>query len=297
MLVFNKIKIRGIKMASLEQTSSLVLQNTRLSLSEAGKGEAVLCLHGNPGSKSIFSELMTKLEGLNIKLLSIDRPGHNSSEELLIDSQDLWGDSSIYSELIDCKLNKKAWLLGHSYGCLTALKIAIKQPNKVKGLIFINPQIVPDNPKDKVSSIPKWAKGALLGSIFGIWLPNEYQSIFTEILNKMYMPQVPSEDYADRWLQKFTRFESVIAYLTDKNNIISIQKELKEELTKINLPVYALFGEKDAFSDLERQKEAVGMIPSSRIEVCEEAGHYMPLLNPKDCIDFISLRVHEFQRT
>lgn len=280
-------------MASLEQTSSLVLQNTRLSLSEGGKGEPVLCLHGNPGNKSIFSELMTKLEGLNIKLLSLDRPGHNSSEELLNDGEDLWGDSSIYAELIDCKLNKKAWLLGHSQGCLTALKVAIKYPDRVKGLILLNPQIVPDNPKDKVSSIPKWAKGALLGSIFGIWLPNEYQSIFTELLNKVYMPLVPSEDYADRWLQKFTRFESIIAYLTDKNNLISIQKELKEELKKINLPVYALFGGKDAFSNLERQKEAIEMIPNVQHRVCEEAGHYMPLQNPQLCIDFVREKVHQ----
>ena len=277
---------------SLEQTSSITLQNTKLSLSDAGKGEPILCLHGNPGSKNTFSELMKKLDGLNIKLMALDRPGHNSSEELLGDKNDLWNDTLVYSELIQNKLGGKAWLLGHSYGCLTALKIAIKHPENVKGIIMINPQIVPDNPKAGCSIIPNLAKGAFLGTIFGVWLPNEYNEIFTERIEKLYSPTVPNDDEKERWVQRFSRFESVIAFLTDNNTQIKIQSELTQEVSNLKTPVYALFGEKDALSNLKAQQDFVATIPGAKSETAAEAGHYMPVLNPDACIDFIKKSIN-----
>lgn len=273
---------------SLEQTSSIILQNTKISLSEAGKGEPVLCLHGNPGNKNTFSEMMKKLDNTGIKLLALDRPGHNSTEELLGDKSDLWLDVSVYSELIDKKLGGKAWLLGHSYGCLTALKVAVKYPEKVNGIIMINPMIVPNKPKEKCSLIPSIAKGALLGTIFGVWLPNEYEDVFTDFVNKLYSPEKPSADVEELWVQKFSRFESVIAYLTDKNTQIRICSEITKEAENFKKPVSVLFGGKDALYDLQRQKEFfAAAMPGAKLETDEDAGHYMPVLNPETCVGFL----------
>lgn len=275
-------------MASLEQTSSITLQNTRISYSEAGKGEQVLCLHGNPGCKSIFSELMTKLEGTGIKLLAPDRPGHNSSEELLGDKKDLWHDTSVYSELIDARLGGKSWVMGHSYGCLTALKLAIKHPDKVKGLVLINPYIVPDEPGASCSWIPTLAKGAFMGTIFGVLLPNDYQEIFTQYLKGIFEPEKPTDDYLEKWLQRYTRFESIMAYLNDNNTLIKLEAELREELKKLSLPVYALFGGKDGLYELDRQKEAISLIPNVKTETIDEAGHFIVNNNTDLCIKYLS---------
>lgn len=272
---------------SLEQTSSIVLQNTKISLSEAGKGLPVLCLHGNPGSKSTFSEMMKLLDNTNIKLLALDRPGHNSTEELLGDKNDLWHDASVYSELIDKKLGGKSWILGHSYGCLTALKIAVKYPEKVRGILMINPMIVPNSSRESCSWIPSLAKGAILGTFFGVFLPNEYHEFFTEYMKNMYLPGKASADDEERWVQRFSRFESVIAYLTDKNTQIRICSELSENVKNLNIPVYALFGEKDALYDLKRQQDFISVIPGAKSETKEDAGHYMPVLNAEACVDFL----------
>ncbi len=274
-------------MSTLEQTSFVKLQDIKLSISSAGKGEPVLCLHGSPGNKSIFSNLMTKLEGLNIKLLSVDRLGHNGVDDLPNEKNDPWYDTSVYADLIDNKLDKKAWILGYDYGCLTALKIAIKHPEKVKGLIFINPYIMLNNPNQGCSSVPYYAKGPLTGSILGIWLPYEYFTIFGDLIKKLFAPETPSEDYFDTWIQRFTRFENIISYLTDQNLQILIQDELKEELKKFSLPVFTLLGGKDAFADNKQQQELLSTIPNIKVETSENSGHYMPYLNPDICIDFI----------
>ena len=272
-------------MSTLEQLTSITLQDIKVSLSEAGKGEAILCLHGNPGYRKVFSNMMTKLDGLNIKLIAPDRPGHNSTDELNFDNN-LWFDTSIYADLIDHKLNKKAWILGYDYGCLPALKVAIKHPEKVKGLIFINPYIAP-NANDKTSLIPNFAKGPLTGSILGIFLPNQYYQIFGDLLNNTFLPETGDEDYVDNWLQRFTKFENIIAYLLDKNIQIKIQDELKEEMKKISLPVFTLFGGKDALTNNQTQQEIISLIPNAKFETSEANGHYMPYLNPEICVQFI----------
>lgn len=274
-------------MSILEQISSITLQNLKISFSEAGKGESILCLHGNPSNRNIFSNLMKKLDGLNIRLLAPDRPGHNSTDELPWDEKDLWYDTSIYAELIEKKLGNKAWLLGHGYGCLTAIKTAIKYPEKTKGLLLINPTVALDNQKEKISSIPHYAKGAFIGSILGIFLPNQYNDYFGNILKKVYLPEKPEDEYVDSLLQKFTRFENIISYITDKNIQIRIQNELKEEMKKISLSTYALFGANDGFSNVQEQKEILSLIPNIKIETLENKGHYLPYLNPDDCAEFI----------
>ncbi len=278
-------------MSILEQTSSITIQNIKVSFSEAGKGESVLCLHGNPGTKRIFSDIMTKIDGLNIRLVAPDRPGHNSSDELPPDKEELWGDTQIYSELIDKKLNHKAWILGYDYGCITAIKIAIKYPEKVKGLIFLNPLIELNNPKESISNIPNQAKGAFMGTILGIFLPNKYYDIFGNMFNKMFAPEIVPEDFSELWLQRYTKFENIVAYLNDKNIQIKILNELKEEMKKFSFPTFALIGGKDSYTDVEKQKEAISLIPNSKIEISNEAGHYMPHLNPEICAEFIKKNI------
>ncbi len=274
-------------MSSLEQTSSVILHDIKVSLSEAGKGEPILCLHGNPGNKNIFSDIMKNIKGVDIRLLSLDRPGHNVSDELQYDQNDLWYDASFYSDLINAKLNKKAWVLGHDYGCLTALKIAIKHPERVKGLILLNPYVVPDKSNASVSKVPDYSKGFLMGSILGLYLPINYKSYFVKYLNDLFLPEKPTEDYLELWLQRLLRFENIIAYLTDNNVLIQIQDQLKEELKKISVPTFALFGAKDSLTNIEQQKEMLSLIPNAKIETSELSGHFMPHLNPDICIDFI----------
>ena len=114
-----------------------------------------------------------------------------------------------------------------------------------------------------------------------------YPQVLTDLLNQLFQPEKPSEEFAESWLQKFIRFENVVAYQTDRNIQIKIQDELKEEMKKISLKTYALYGAKDGYTDISRQQEIVNLIPGVKSETSESSGHYMPHLNPDICLDFI----------
>lgn len=275
-------------MSHLEQTSAIEIMDTRISFSEAGKGESVLMLHGNPGSRKDFSPLTEQLASDSLKCLYPDRPGHMGSEEIIYDKPDHWLETDIYAELIDKKAAGKTWIVGYSLGCFVASKIAIKYPEKVKGLIFLSPYLVPDNKLESPSSIPEMARGAILGTFFGVVLPLLTQNKMTAHLKRVFSPERLPEEYLETWLPRYTRFETLMAMMTDKNSMLEVLNEVHEGLTKIKCPVHAMVGLKDKVCSSKNQIELIKeKLPHAKIVEMENVGHSLPLTNAKECSEII----------
>ncbi|NCB38855.1 MAG: alpha/beta hydrolase [Erysipelotrichia bacterium] len=275
-------------MSFLEQTSAVEIKDTRISLSEAGKGENVLFLHGNPGSRKDFSAIIEKIADAGIKLVAPDRPGHMSSDELIDENNDPWLDAEIYAQLIDQKCGGKAWLLGYSMGAFIACKIAVKYPEKVKGVIMLAPYLMPDNPSEKPSSLPELAKGALLGTILGIILPLLSQTRMQKHIENVFSPLAVPADFLETWLPRYTRFETLMAMMTDKNAMLTTLKEVHEGIKSLECPVVALIGDKDMVCSAEAQKKLIAdTIPGAQIRILQDAGHSIPVTHAENCLVLI----------
>lgn len=272
-------------MTALEQTTAIEIKETRVSFSETGKGEAVLFLHGNPGSRKDFAGIQSRADILACRLIMPDRPGHNGSEELINENNDVWLDTDVYAELIDRRCNGSAWLFGYSMGCHIAARIAMRHPAKVKGIIMAAPYLTPDNPSEKPTSIPELAKGAVIGTALGIVLPLVSQTKMQQHLEKVFIPAPLSDDFRDTWLPRYTRFESLMAMMTDKNNMLKTLNEVRDGMKSLKCPVYVIFGEKDAVCSVENQKKVIAeCIPAAKLQSIPEAGHALPLSHAEDCI-------------
>lgn len=111
-----------------------------ISYNVDGKGDAIILLHGNGGSKKIFAEL-TKLLSNKYKVYSIDSRCHGLSDDSKIITYELMRDDVI--EFIK-KLNiKNPILYGFSDGGIIGLMIAIKEQNLLKKLIISGPNLTP----------------------------------------------------------------------------------------------------------------------------------------------------------
>ncbi|HNX75094.1 MAG TPA: alpha/beta hydrolase [Candidatus Rifleibacterium sp.] len=276
-------------MSALEQTSAIEIKETRISFSESGKGEPILFLHGNPGSRRDFSAILADANAPACHMVMPDRPGHNGSEELLNESNDPWLDTNVYAEFIDRRCNGKTWLFGYSMGCNIACRIAIKFPDKVKGIIMAAPYLVPDKPSEKPSSLPDLAHGAILGTALGLLLPLLSQTKMTQHLEKVFAPGSLSEDYRDTWLPRYTRFESLMAMMIDKNAMLRTIGDVEAGLDKISCPVIVLSGEQDSVCSAENQKKFLtSKLPGARIINISDAGHALPLTHPQECLKIIA---------
>ncbi|MEW6710126.1 MAG: alpha/beta hydrolase [Candidatus Riflebacteria bacterium] len=275
-------------MSYLEQTSAIEIKETRISFSESGKGEPLLLLHGNPGSRKDFSAMAELIAGDSIKCVFPDRPGHMGSEEIIYDTPDCWLEAEYYAEFIDRQCKGKVWLAGYSMGSFIASKIALKYPDKVKGLIFIAPYLTPDNPKEDPSSIPNLAKGAILGTFFGVVLPLLSQNKMTSHLQKVFAPQALPDEYLETWLPRYTRFETLMAMMADKNSMLDILGQVHEQMSGLKCQVTAIVGKEDKVcSPLNQINLIKEKLPKAEIHEIEGAGHGLPLTHAGICAEII----------
>lgn len=271
-------------MGALEQTTAIEIKETRISLSEAGKGESVLFLHGNPGSRKDFSSLLDGFNADRYRFFMPDRPGHMSSEELLNDNSDPWLDSELFAEFIDRKCEGKAILVGYSLGCYIACKIALKFPEKVRGIVMLAPFVTPQNTGEKPSSLPDLARGAITGTLLGILLPLLSQTKMQQHLARVFAPGKVSDDYLEIWLPRYTRFESLMAMMTDKNAMLNSLAEVHDRLPEIKCPIQVLVGDSDKVCSPEKQIELLEKLSAVKIEHLPDAGHALNISNPLDCL-------------
>jgi pimeloyl-ACP methyl ester carboxylesterase len=279
-------------MSLLEQTSAIEIRETRISLSEIGKGEPVLFLHGNPGSRKDFSAIIDRKNDSRFRFIIPDRPGHMSSDEIINENNDPWLDVEFYAELIERKCNGQARLVGYSMGAYIACKIAVKYPQKVKDITMLAPFLSPDRIDEKPSSIPTLAKGALIGTILGILMPSLSQNKLTEHIENLFAPAPVPADFMETWLPRYTRFETLLAVITDKNAMLNTIKEVHNGIAALKCPVRALLGAKDKVCSSEKQKQLLSeKLPESMIIELPDAGHALNLVNPDECLKIINEQI------
>jgi pimeloyl-ACP methyl ester carboxylesterase len=112
--------------------------------------QAVLFVHGAPGSWDGYMNLLDdSLLQHRFHLISVDRPGYGESQKpnkkrtYSLEEQA----KSIILALKSNHSNKKAIIIGRSYGAPVAAKIAALFPNKIEKIILLSPAIDPDTEK------------------------------------------------------------------------------------------------------------------------------------------------------
>lgn len=104
----------------------------------ASPGAPVVCLHGLASNMSRWAEL-TRETALAARhdLIRVDLRGHGESMTRQRFDLGIWGDD--LAQLLDDEHADRAVLLGHSLGATLALAFALQHPDRVVGLVLIDP--------------------------------------------------------------------------------------------------------------------------------------------------------------
>ena len=112
--------------------------------------QPVLFVHGAPGSWDGYLNLLDdSLLQHNFHLISVDRPGYGKSQKrpkkkvYSLEEQA----KSIIIALKSNHSNKKAIVIGRSYGAPVAAKLAAMYPDKIEKIVLLSPAIDPDTEK------------------------------------------------------------------------------------------------------------------------------------------------------
>lgn len=178
-----------------------------------------------------------------------------------------------FVSLVDQFMDKlgiiSAPLVGHSMGGTVSLKVALQHPERVQKVTIIGSPVVGSSLALPLKMAGHREIAWLLFNMFGAFR-------WSMRLASPYIcgdPRFP--DMMDRDLSK-TTLESFLV------SIASLRRtDLRPEISKINVPVMGMFGDRDNIVSPRQWQTLQNGLPNSRIERFSNAGHFIMMDEPQ----------------
>ncbi|MBI2446679.1 MAG: alpha/beta hydrolase [Parcubacteria group bacterium] len=217
-------------------------------------------LHGWGVSSKIFEPLFYYLKD-DFKIFTVDLPGFGKTpiEKTMV----LKDYADFVYEFLKINNIENPIIIGHSFGGAVAIKLALIYPDSISKLILVDASAI-RRPKRKM---------LLLEKIWPVLKP-----IISEKL-RIIIKKLMKLDKTD-WAQ----IKNAELKQTFKN---VIKENLELQLNSIKNSVLVIWGENDAMTPLKEGELIVKTIPSAKLAVIKNAGHFPFLEKPEKFIKLI----------
>jgi len=242
----------------------------RLFVDDRGAGPPVLLWPSLLSDGTTWREQKEEL-ARDHHVLTVDPPGHGRSESAgRIFSLDDCAKAVV--EILDAFAIERAVLVGLSWGGMTAMRVALAAPERVRALALF------DTSADAESSkvLPQYH---VMLEVFKRWGPIDL--LVPEILRKMFgketlarRPELARE-FVSR-LRSFDRHgvvEACEAVILRRQSILPL-------LPRIKAPALVACGDEDAATPLFRSERMARALPNARLETIPGSGHLACLEAP-----------------
>ena len=257
-----------------------------LNVAIQGQGYPILCLHGHPGSSktmSVFTDVLSN----NYQTIAPDLRGYGKSsaggqfqmEDHLDDLQRLLDEYQI----------EQCLLLGWSLGGILALELALKEPDRFRGLIMVASAAYPLSSHPRVSATDLIFTG--ISGVINYFKPGWQWNINTlgkRSLFRYLLSQQTREAY------QYLAQQGVPAFLQTS---LSANKALSdaigsgynrlEDLAAITIPSLVLAGERDRHITARSSAETAKRLPNCQYICYPNTAHLFPWEIPQQVIQDI----------
>lgn len=199
--------------------------------------DTVLCIHGTPSDARIFNYVGTKLSQAGYNVISMDLPGHGSSEGPRGDLDFEECLQSINQIVVDLKKRSRVFIMAHSMGSTFALWYAHSFKNSIDGLIILCPYIRID--KIKRSDTEPSVATFLYLLLRRIFTPKSTVD-FTKVVPKY--AEVSGEEFSKMRRNQMVNMQYSYRYLVD---VMAARNSKVAKLADILDPVLLVHGQRD----------------------------------------------------
>jgi pimeloyl-ACP methyl ester carboxylesterase len=250
----------------------------RLRVLQEGAGPDVLLIHGCPGSVEDWAPLMETLSK-NHRVTAYDRPGHGFSiaEGL---PYTITHNAQTARALIAALGLKDVVVVGHSYGAMTTLALALEKPSEVKGYVVVGPSpygIHNIDPLYRLLVVPGFGTGfaRILGPLLG---PEKIR----EGLLQSFGPNVQEipAGFIDFRVRLWSRPMVALARAHEVLNFNSDVATLAPHYREIAGRVFLVEGAEEKYAPDVRKLH--GEISGSEWVEMPGVGHEVPVVRPKE---------------
>jgi pimeloyl-ACP methyl ester carboxylesterase len=245
----------------------------RLHYVERGTGTALVLLHGNGSMIEDFqSSGLIDLAAKKYRVIAFDRPGFGHSDR---PRSTIWTPDA-QADLIAAALKKigapQAIVLGHSWGTLVALALAMKYPKEVQALVLASGYYYPSARADvAILSPPAFP-------LFGDLLSHTISPLLSRLmwpllLRKMFGPSPVPKKFKGFPEEMAVRPSQIRASAAETALMIPSAHTLQKEYRLLKMPVAIVAGAEDR---LVRSKQSADLhrdIPHSTLRSVPGTGH------------------------
>lgn len=252
----------------------LQIEGVRLHYVEAGKGPALVLLHGNGSMVEDFiSSGLVAQAARDHRVIVFDRPGYGHSTR---PRGRIW-DAEAQADLIRAALTRigvsKAIVLGHSWGASVAVALGLKHPQVVRSLVLVSGYYYPTSRVDMLllagPAVP--GPGTILRHAV---TPVASRLLWPALMRKIFGPRPVPAKFDGFPREMALRPSQLRASASESALLIPVATAASARYPQLQMPVVIVAGTKDRLIDPALQSGRLhAALPHSTYHPIEGGGH------------------------
>jgi pimeloyl-ACP methyl ester carboxylesterase len=250
------------------------VRGIRLHYIDVGAGPAVVLLHGTGGATADFetSGLVERLSRTH-RVVVFDRPGYGYTRRPRGRRWTPEAQAALIAEACSELLVEKPVVVGHSWGALVALALAISQPAALRGLVLISGPYFPRLKPDALAALP------LALPIVGDLLSHTVAPIIARyvapwLVKKIFAPNTATSRFDRDFPLEFAfRPSQLIAAAEETVQTMTAPVRLQRHYHEITVPVALFAGADDGIVDVNQALRLQQRLPHSELHLLSGVGH------------------------
>lgn len=280
--LFNRARARRAERETPPVGRFVEVDGVRLHYVTRGDGRPIVLLHGN-GMMVQDMEASGLLDSLaqRYRVVAFDRPGFGYSER----PRDRIWTPQAQAELIHGALDRlgieRPVLVGHSWGTLVALAMALEHPQDVGALVLLGGYYYPTARADVLTSAPAVP---VVGDLMRLTVsPLLGRLLAPAVVRRIFAPAPVAESFSHVPLELALRPVQIRATAADTALMVPGAAQLSRRYGGLSLPVVIVAGAGDQIVDVERHALRLHKaLPGSELRVIAGAGHMVHYSAPDD---------------
>lgn len=257
--------------------NTILYKNTKISYSDAGKGNPIVLLHGFLENKKMWAEYVDFFSE-KYRVITIDLLGHGASDCLGY-VHEMEENANAVNEVLEHLKIEKVTILGHSMGGYVALAFAELYPAKIQKLVLQNSTSKEDSAEKKLNRT-RAIKAVKQNYITFVSLA--IANLFSENNRERLAEEI--EKVKTEALK--TPLQGIVASLEG----MKIRKDREWLLQENRFPVLLVLGKKDPVLNYE---ESLAQIEDTTVELVSFEDGHMSHIENKEALKTILLDFFE----
>jgi pimeloyl-ACP methyl ester carboxylesterase len=287
--IFNRASARRAEAKTPPDGNFIEVENVRLHYVDRGDGPVVVLLHGNGVLIQDYEASgILDLAAKDFRVIAFDRPGFGYSDRPRSRVWTPLEQGRLIAQALQQLGIQRTVVVGHSWGTLVALAIALEKPALVQGLVLLSgyyygtarPDVVP-------MSVPA---APLIGDLLAHTISPLAGRLMTPgAIKASFHPAPVSGKFKSFPLHMTFRPSQIRATAADTAMMVPAAVELSRRYAEIDLRVIAMAGEGDLIAHKEKHSERlVAALKNGELRVVPSQGHLFHYAVPEQVVNAIN---------